>query len=111
MYLANTSMEKKAFCNNDGDMLILPQQGRLDIQTEFGKYALNSIFLGVSRPIFDHDVHYYYHRLMVRSGELCVIQRGMKFKVNRLNVICRITTYSRDHRSSFPMVPPVVVCH
>jgi homogentisate 1,2-dioxygenase len=37
MYLANTSMERKAFCNNDGDMLILPQQGRLDIQTEFGK--------------------------------------------------------------------------
>ncbi|KIM39361.1 hypothetical protein M413DRAFT_198003 [Hebeloma cylindrosporum] len=56
MYLANTSMERKAFCNNDGDMLILPQQGRLDIQTEFGK-------------------------IMVRSGELCVIQRGMKFKV------------------------------
>ncbi|KAJ2926805.1 hypothetical protein H1R20_g10263, partial [Candolleomyces eurysporus] len=56
MYLANASMEKKAFCNNDGDMLILPQQGRLDIQTEFG-------------------------RMMVRSGELCVIQRGMKFKV------------------------------
>ena len=37
MYLANTSMERKAFCNTDGDMLILPQQGRLDIQTEFGK--------------------------------------------------------------------------
>lgn len=37
MYLANTSMDKKAFCNTDGDMLILPQQGRLDIQTEFGK--------------------------------------------------------------------------
>src|ERR1700710_2713693 len=37
VYLANTSMEKKAFCNNDGDMLILPQQGRLDIQTEFGR--------------------------------------------------------------------------
>jgi homogentisate 1,2-dioxygenase len=56
MYLANASMEKKAFCNNDGDMLILPQQGRLDIQTEFGK-------------------------IMARSGELVVIQRGMKFKV------------------------------
>jgi homogentisate 1,2-dioxygenase len=27
MYLANTSMEKKAFCSNDGNMLILPQQG------------------------------------------------------------------------------------
>lgn len=56
MYLANTSMDKRAFCNGDGDMLILPQQGRLDIQTEFGK-------------------------MMVRPGELCVIQRGMKFKV------------------------------
>ncbi|KAF9069606.1 homogentisate 1,2-dioxygenase [Rhodocollybia butyracea] len=56
MYLANSSMGRKAFCNADGDMLILPQQGRLDIQTEFGK-------------------------LMVRPGELAVIQRGMKFKV------------------------------
>ncbi|KAJ7503555.1 homogentisate 1,2-dioxygenase [Mycena galericulata] len=56
IYSANTSMENKAFCNNDGDMLILPQQGRLDVQTEFGK-------------------------MMVRSGELLVIQRGMKFKV------------------------------
>ncbi|TFK35605.1 homogentisate 1,2-dioxygenase [Crucibulum laeve] len=56
MYMANASMDKKAFCNNDGDMLILPQQGRLDIQTEFGK-------------------------IMARSGELVVIQRGMKFKI------------------------------
>jgi homogentisate 1,2-dioxygenase len=39
IYTANTSMENKAFCNNDGDMLILPQQGRLDVQTEFGKYV------------------------------------------------------------------------
>ncbi|KAF9532654.1 homogentisate 1,2-dioxygenase [Crepidotus variabilis] len=56
MYLANASMDRKAFVNNDGDMLILPQQGRLDIFTEFGK-------------------------MMVRPGELCVIQRGIKFKV------------------------------
>jgi len=40
MYMANASMNKKAFCNNDGDMLILPQHGRLDIKTEFGRYAL-----------------------------------------------------------------------
>ena len=40
MYLANTSMEKRAFVNSDGDMLILPQQGRLDIQTEFGRYVI-----------------------------------------------------------------------
>lgn len=37
IYAANASMEKRAFCNNDGDFLILPQQGRLDIQTEFGR--------------------------------------------------------------------------
>jgi len=37
IYAANTSMGNKAFCNNDGDMLIMPNQGRLDLQTEFGK--------------------------------------------------------------------------
>ncbi|CAL1716067.1 unnamed protein product [Somion occarium] len=56
VYLANTSMGNKAFVNSDGDMLILPQQGRLDIQTELGK-------------------------LMVRPGELVVIQKGLKFKI------------------------------
>ncbi|THU86654.1 homogentisate 1,2-dioxygenase [Dendrothele bispora CBS 962.96] len=56
IYVANKSMDKRAFVDSDGDMLILPQQGRLDVQTEFG-------------------------RLMVRPGELLVIQRGMKFKV------------------------------
>jgi homogentisate 1,2-dioxygenase len=56
IYAANTSMGNKAFCNNDGDLLILPQQGRLDLQTEFGK-------------------------LMVRPGELVVVQRGIKFRV------------------------------
>lgn len=56
MYASNTSMGNKAFCNNDGDMLILPQQGRMDVQTEYGK-------------------------LMVRPGELLVIQRGIRFRV------------------------------
>lgn len=56
MYLCNTSMDKKAFCNNDGDMLIVPQLGRLDIRTELG-------------------------HLMVAPGEICVIQRGLRFKV------------------------------
>jgi homogentisate 1,2-dioxygenase len=57
VYAANASMERRAFCNNDGDFLILPQQGRLDIQTELG-------------------------RLMVRPGELVVIQAGIRFKVS-----------------------------
>ncbi|KAL2810748.1 homogentisate 1,2-dioxygenase, partial [Aspergillus granulosus] len=56
MYMANTSMANKAFVNNDGDLLIIPQEGRLDIQTEYG-------------------------RMMVRPGELAVIQAGMRFKV------------------------------
>jgi homogentisate 1,2-dioxygenase len=42
--------------NSDGDYLIVPQQGTLDIQTEFGK-------------------------LFVQPGEICVIQRGQRFKV------------------------------
>ncbi|GJC79181.1 homogentisate 1,2-dioxygenase [Colletotrichum tofieldiae] len=37
MYVANASMKNRAFCSNDGDMLFVPQSGRLDIQTEFGR--------------------------------------------------------------------------
>jgi homogentisate 1,2-dioxygenase len=45
LYAANCSMTKKAFVSNDGDFLIVPSQGRLDIQTEFGKYVLLLILL------------------------------------------------------------------
>lgn len=37
MYTANQSMDKMAFVNNDGDFLIIPQIGRLEIQTELGR--------------------------------------------------------------------------
>ncbi|RAL15773.1 putative homogentisate 1,2-dioxygenase [Aspergillus homomorphus CBS 101889] len=56
VYVANANMTKKAFVNSDGEMLIIPQQGALDIQTEFG-------------PLF------------VQPGELVVIQRGIRFRV------------------------------
>lgn len=56
IYTANRSMKKTAFCNNDGDFLIMPQEGRLDIQTEFG-------------------------HMMLRPGELAVIQAGIRFRV------------------------------
>ncbi|KAF2811740.1 putative homogentisate 1,2-dioxygenase [Mytilinidion resinicola] len=56
MYAANTSMGNEAFCNNDGDMLIIPQVGRLDVQTELG-------------------------RVMVRPGEIFVMQAGIRFRV------------------------------
>jgi homogentisate 1,2-dioxygenase len=56
VYTANISMKKRAFVNSDGDFLIVPQQGALDIQTEFGK-------------------------LFVQPGEIAVIQKGIRFRV------------------------------
>lgn len=56
-FLANASMENRATVNSDGDFLIVPQEGALDIQTEFGM-------------------------MYVQPGEICVIQRGQRFKVN-----------------------------
>lgn len=50
-------MTQKAFVNSDGEFLIIPQQGVLDIQTEFG-------------PLF------------VQPGEIVVIQRGLRFRVS-----------------------------
>ncbi|ELR15130.1 homogentisate 1,2dioxygenase [Acanthamoeba castellanii str. Neff] len=56
IYTANADMLDTAFYNSDGDFLIVPQQGTLDIQTEFGY-------------------------LEVKSGEIAVIQRGIRFRV------------------------------
>lgn len=56
MYLCNKSMGKRAFVNSDGDWLIVPQEGNLDIQTEFGM-------------------------LYVQPGEICVVQKGTRFRV------------------------------
>ncbi|KAF2460876.1 homogentisate 1,2-dioxygenase-like protein [Lineolata rhizophorae] len=56
VFLANASMDHRAMVNSDGDMLIVPQEGSLDIQTEFG-------------PLF------------VQPGEICIIQRGQRFRV------------------------------
>jgi homogentisate 1,2-dioxygenase len=56
VYTANTSMKQKAFVNSDGEFLIVPQQGSLDIQTEFG-------------PLY------------VQPGEICVIPRGIRIRV------------------------------
>lgn len=56
IYACNADMEKEAFVNSDGDFLIVPVHGRLNIQTEFGK-------------------------MMVFPGEIAVVQRGLKWKV------------------------------
>ncbi|QGA20508.1 hypothetical protein EYB26_008212 [Talaromyces marneffei] len=56
VFMINASMDHRAFCNLDGDFLLVAQHGNLDIQTEFGK-----IFL--------------------QPGEICVIQRGVRFSI------------------------------
>lgn len=57
MYAANKSMDGCAFCNADGDFLIVPQQGKLLITTECGK-------------------------LLVSPGEIVVIPQGFRFAVD-----------------------------
>ena len=56
LYRANRSMTDRCFVNADGEMLVVPQQGELLVFAETG-------------------------RLAVAPGEICVIPRGMKFKV------------------------------
>lgn len=56
VYAANESMRDRFFYDADGELLIVPQLGRLTIFTELGI-------------------------LEVAPGEICVIQRGIKFRV------------------------------
>lgn len=57
MYAANKSMDGCAFCNADGDFLLVPQKGRLRITTEFGK-------------------------LQVSPGEVAVLPQGFRFSID-----------------------------
>ena len=56
LYLANRSMDDRAFVDADGELLLVPQQGALTITTELGVLA-------------------------VRPGEIALIPRGVAFKV------------------------------
>lgn len=60
IYVANRSMGDRFFYDADGELLIVPQLGRLVFHTEFGRIA-------------------------VKPGEICVIQRGVKFRVELLD--------------------------
>jgi homogentisate 1,2-dioxygenase len=55
LYRANRSMTDRAFYNADGELLIVPQQGRLMLHTEFGPIEAS-------------------------PGEIAVIPRGVKFR-------------------------------
>jgi len=56
VYVANRSMERRAFYNADGELLLVPQLGGLILHTEMG-------------------------RLHVQPGEISLIPRGIKFRV------------------------------
>jgi homogentisate 1,2-dioxygenase len=64
VYAANSSMQNRFFYNADGEMLIVPQLGRLLFKTELGN-------------------------IEVKPGEICVIQRGIKFAVELLEESAR----------------------
>ncbi len=55
IYCATRDMERRCFVNADGEMLILPQQGRLTLLTEMG-------------------------RIDIAPGEVALIPRGVRFR-------------------------------
>lgn len=56
VFMINANMDHRAYCNTDGDFLIVAQQGILHIQTEMGM-------------------------LFLQPGEICVIPRGVRFAI------------------------------
>ena len=64
LYAANCSMTQRAFYNADGEMLILPQQGRLRFVTEFGV-------------------------IEAEPQEIVVIPRGVRFRVELIDETAR----------------------
>lgn len=56
LYAANQSMTNRYFFNSDGEMLFIPQQGRLKLITEMGQIEIS-------------------------PNQIAVVQRGIKFRV------------------------------
>jgi homogentisate 1,2-dioxygenase len=56
VYRATKSMERRVFVDADGELVIIPQQGGIELQTELG-------------------------RLEVAPGSIAVVPRGIKFRV------------------------------
>ncbi|MEK9685052.1 MAG: homogentisate 1,2-dioxygenase [Rhodospirillaceae bacterium] len=64
LYLVSSPMERRYFCNADGDLLFVPEQGPMIFYTEYG--VLN-----------------------VAPGEIIVIPRGIKFRADPIEKISR----------------------
>jgi homogentisate 1,2-dioxygenase len=56
IYRATADMADRYFFNADGELLLIPEQGRLDLRTEFGRFE-------------------------VEPGEIALIPRGVRFRV------------------------------
>ena len=84
LVVANRSMTRRAFVDADGEILIVPQQGRLAITTELG-------------------------RLDVAPGEIALIPRGMRLvgraaRRRGARLLCARTTV---RRSGLPELGPI----
>ncbi len=64
VYACNKSMSNKFFYDADGELLIVPQLGKLRIRTELGV-------------------------LEIQPGEICVLPRGLKFTVDLIDAEAR----------------------
>ncbi len=64
MYSCNQSMQGRAFYNADGELLLVPQLGRLKVVTELGEHEL-------------------------APGEVLLIPRGLRFRVDLLDAQAR----------------------
>ncbi|MBI3526260.1 MAG: homogentisate 1,2-dioxygenase [Betaproteobacteria bacterium] len=83
VYLASRSMERRAFVNADGEMLFVPQQGRVVLTTEMGV-------------------------LDVSPGEIALVPRGVVFKVGLPDGVSRgylCENYGRQFR--LPELGPI----
>jgi homogentisate 1,2-dioxygenase len=64
VYRATRSMDRRYLVNSDGEMLIVPQSGALQLHTELG-------------------------RLQAQPGEIALLPRGMRFRVELLDAQAR----------------------
>jgi homogentisate 1,2-dioxygenase len=78
VYVCNRSMENRYFANGDGEMLLVPQENAICVATECG-------------------------RLVATPGEVVLIPRGMKFKIDLPNGPAR--GYVCENYGSFFTLP------
>lgn len=83
MYAASSSMKNRCFSSADGDFLIVPQEGTLQIHTEFG-------------------------RIEIEPTEIAVIPRGIKFYVELLSSHARgYAIENFGHPFELPSLGPI----